>query len=56
MDQAVCIAPWGHYEDEYDYWNQFSWKPEEEATPTPADSTVYMFPGLLNCLIAAACI
>ncbi|XP_019196039.1 PREDICTED: binding partner of ACD11 1 [Ipomoea nil] len=34
LDQQVCIARWGYYEDEYDYWNQSSWKPEEARDST----------------------
>lgn len=44
LDQQVCIARWGYYEDEYDYWNQSSWKPEEAR-----DSTVCFLPCTVFC-------
>ncbi|KAL3368183.1 hypothetical protein AABB24_009185 [Solanum stoloniferum] len=30
LDQRVCITSWGHYQDEFDYWNHSSWKPQED--------------------------
>ncbi|GAA0167808.1 RNA splicing factor [Lithospermum erythrorhizon] len=29
LDQRVCITPWGHYDEEYNMWNQSSWKPSD---------------------------
>lgn len=34
LDQRVCITPWGHYEDEFDPWDQRHWKPEDEGSST----------------------
>ncbi|CAN4124423.1 unnamed protein product [Withania somnifera] len=31
LDERVCITSWGHYQDEFDYWNHSSWKPHEES-------------------------
>ncbi|KAI7995794.1 Binding partner of ACD11 1 [Camellia lanceoleosa] len=39
LDQHICITPWGHYEDEFDFWNRPSWKIEDET-----DSAACIFP------------
>ncbi|KAK4841513.1 hypothetical protein QYF36_005690 [Acer negundo] len=30
LDQRVCITRWGHYEDEFDFWNRPSQRHEDE--------------------------
>lgn len=34
VDQPVCIARWGRYEDEYDLWNQSTWNHEDHSSST----------------------
>ncbi|KAK3223085.1 hypothetical protein Dsin_010110 [Dipteronia sinensis] len=34
LDQRVCITRWGHYEDEFDYWNRPSQRHEDETEST----------------------
>ncbi|KAL7181635.1 hypothetical protein ACSBR1_040517 [Camellia fascicularis] len=36
LDQHICITPWGHYEDEFDFWNRPSWKIEDETDSAPS--------------------
>ncbi|VFQ93100.1 unnamed protein product [Cuscuta campestris] len=43
LDQHVCIARWGHYENEYDYWNP-PWKSEEASDSTGHAQEVQYFP------------
>lgn len=31
LDQRVCITSWGHYQDEFAYWDHSSWRPQEES-------------------------
>lgn len=31
VDQRVCIAPWGQYEDSYDFWSRPSWNYEDDS-------------------------
>ncbi|XP_057494028.1 binding partner of ACD11 1-like [Actinidia eriantha] len=35
LDQRICITRWGHYQDEFDFWNHPSWKLEDEPDSTP---------------------
>ncbi|KAL0421140.1 UNVERIFIED_CONTAM: Binding partner of ACD11 1 [Sesamum latifolium] len=32
VDQPVCIARWGQYEDDHDIWNHPSWRIEDESS------------------------
>ncbi|XP_010242416.1 PREDICTED: binding partner of ACD11 1 isoform X2 [Nelumbo nucifera] len=46
VDQRVCITRWGHYEDEFDFWNRPSWKLEDETSSTAAhESRIVPTPG-----------
>lgn len=42
IDQPVCITRWGHYQDEFDFWNRPSSRDEEEthSTHPPAGQNV----------------
>ncbi|CAN6550560.1 unnamed protein product [Malus baccata var. baccata] len=33
IDQAVCITRWGHYQDEFDFWNRPRHEDETYSTP-----------------------
>ncbi|KAM7487411.1 hypothetical protein LguiB_024895 [Lonicera macranthoides] len=41
LDQRVCITPWGHYEDEFDPWDQRHWKPEDGGGSTPSQGNQF---------------
>ncbi|XP_004297319.1 PREDICTED: protein vip1 [Fragaria vesca subsp. vesca] len=38
IDQPVCITRWGHYQDEFDFWNRPQARDDEETHSTPPTS------------------
>ncbi|KAH1058316.1 hypothetical protein GLYMA_02G019000v4 [Glycine max] len=42
LDQRVCITRWGHYEDEFDFWNQPSYSHEDETASTTPQSNQFV--------------
>ncbi|KAF5741582.1 hypothetical protein HS088_TW10G00584 [Tripterygium wilfordii] len=41
MDQRVCITRWGHYEDEFDFWNRPSRSNEDETNSTSSERSEF---------------
>ncbi|KAL3501391.1 hypothetical protein ACH5RR_035840 [Cinchona calisaya] len=37
LDQCVCITHWGHYDDDYDPWNQSAWTHGDESASTSSE-------------------
>ncbi|GFZ06812.1 RNA-binding (RRM/RBD/RNP motifs) family protein [Actinidia rufa] len=42
LDQHICITHWGHYQDEFDFWNRPSWKLEDETDSTPSQGEQFV--------------
>ncbi|KAJ4711303.1 binding partner of ACD11 1 [Melia azedarach] len=42
LDQRVCITRWGHYEDEFDFWNRTSQRQENQTESTPQQSSQFV--------------
>ncbi|XP_068327377.1 binding partner of ACD11 1-like [Pyrus communis] len=40
IDQAVCITRWGHYQDEFDFWNRPQHEVETDSTPSHGSQNV----------------
>ncbi|KAM1960811.1 hypothetical protein FF2_020846 [Malus domestica] len=40
IDQAVCITRWGHYQDEFDFWNRPRHEEETDSTPPHGSQNV----------------
>lgn len=43
VDQRVCITRWGHYDDEYDVWNQPSWSHEERSGSNHSQGNQFVY-------------
>ncbi|ONI30765.1 hypothetical protein PRUPE_1G271600 [Prunus persica] len=40
IDQAVCITRWGHYQDEFDFWNRPRHEEETDSSPPQGSQNV----------------
>jgi RNA recognition motif-containing protein len=42
VDQRVCITRWGHYEDEFDFWNNPSYRQGDDADSSPREQSQFV--------------